>query len=122
MIENDTSKFIDLYEKKEKSENETIVQDGVNTYGATAFLVKSLNKLKANTRSELLKKLIEKYIREYLFHIKDNLHHDIVENASTQTPFDDPSFTLYAKTAYNKVLKEEECLNGLLDTLKRNDF
>lgn len=120
MIENDTSKSLILYHKNNNQENEIIFPEGVNPYGMTAFLVRSLEKIKQNTGSEVLKKLIDTYIGEYILHIKD-FHHGNIINETAEVSVKDPSFIFYAKTAYNKVVKEEECLNKLLDILERNN-
>jgi len=120
MRENDLLKSTVLHYKNNYSENETVTSEETGSYGA-AFLIRSLEKIKNNTGSEVFKKLINTYIEEYLFHIKDNNHHTII-NDIVETSVKDSSFILYAKTAYNKVLKEEECLSRLLDTLERNNI
>ncbi|WP_426278684.1 hypothetical protein ACN9MN_05500 [Chryseobacterium sp. S-02] len=120
MRENDLLKSTVLHYKNNYSENETDTSEEIGSYGA-AFLIRSLEKIKKNTESEVFKKLINTYIEEYLFHIKDNNHHTII-NDIVETSVKDSSFILYAKTAYNKVLKEEECLSRLLDTLERNNI
>ncbi len=117
MTKNNTSKSL-LFYHKNNPETESLFPEGGVSYGMTAFLVRSLEKVKQNTPSEALKNLIDIYIGEYLLHIKDfNVMHEVV-----QIPVTDPSFALYAKTAYHKVMKEEECLNRLLDSLERNNF
>jgi hypothetical protein len=121
MIENDASKSLALYHKNNNPENEITFPERTNSYGMTAFLMRSLEKIKRNTRSEVLKKLIDTYIGEYLFHIKD-FHHGNIIHETIEVSVKDPSFTFYAKTAYNKVVKEEECLKRLLDILERNNF
>jgi len=120
MRENDLLKSTVLHYKNNYSEHEIVYSEEVDSYGA-AFLVRSLEKIKKNTGSEVLKKLIDKYIEEYKYHIKDN-NREIIINGIVETSARDSSFILYAKTAYNKVLKEEECLSRLLDTLERNNI
>jgi len=121
MTENNTSKSLILYHQNNNSGDEIISPEKISFYGMTAFLVRSLEKIKQNTRSEFLKRLIDTYIREYLLHIKD-FHHGNISNEITEVSAKDQPFIFYAKTAYNKVVKEEECLNRLLDMLERSNF
>lgn len=120
MRENDLLKSTVLHYKNNYPENEIVYPEEVGSYGA-AFLIRSLEKIKKNTGSDVLRKLIDTYIEEYLFHIKDN-NRDTIINGIEEASAKGSSFILYAKTAYNKVLKEEECLSRLLETLERNNI
>lgn len=121
MIEHEKQTTSTTYHQNNLLKNETGVPEHVHFYGMTVFLKRSLEKIKKNTKSEVLKKLIHKHIEEYLFHIKNN-HNEHILYENNEIPVEDPSFMLYAKTAYTKVKSEEECLSRLLDTLGKNDF
>lgn len=119
IFETDALKYSDLNNKNNVIENESLFPSVINSYGVTAFLIKSLEKVKNNAKCEILKKVIDTYIQEYIIHIS-KYHVENSENVvytNSEVKMDDPSFTVYAKTAYYKVLKEEEYLNKLLNTL-----
>lgn len=119
IFETDALKYSDLNNKNNVIENESLFPSVINSYGVTAFLIKSLEKVKNNAKCEILKKVIDTYIQEYIIHIS-KYHIENSENivyTDSEVKMDDPSFTVYAKTAYYKVLKEEEYLNKLLNTL-----
>ncbi|MDR2235869.1 MAG: hypothetical protein LBE92_07075 [Chryseobacterium sp.] len=119
IFENDAFKHSALYDKNNVIENESLFPGVINSYGVTAFLIKSLEKIKNNAKCEILKKVIDTYIEEYILHIRE-YHSETTMNTGSmdaEIKIENPSFTLYAKTAYYKVLKEEECLNKLLNTL-----
>lgn len=119
IFENDAFKHSALYDKNNVIENESLFPGVINSYGVTAFLIKSLEKIKNNAKCEILKKVIDTYIEEYILHIRE-YHSGTTMNTGSmdaEIKIENPSFTLYAKTAYYKVLKEEECLNKLLNTL-----
>jgi len=121
IFENDTLRLSGLNDKNNMIENESLFPSVINSYGVTAFLIKSLEKIKNNAQCEVLKKVINTYIEEYLLHIRE-YHSESTVNAAGQAEIkiENPSFTLYAKTAYYKVLKEEEYLNRLLNTLGKD--
>lgn len=121
IFENDTLRLSGLNDKNNMIENESLFPSVINSYGVTAFLIKSLEKIKNNAQCEVLKKVINTYIEEYLLHIRE-YHSESTVNAAEQAEIkiENPSFTLYAKTAYYKVLKEEEYLNRLLNTLGKD--
>ncbi|MDR6922542.1 MULTISPECIES: hypothetical protein [Chryseobacterium] len=121
IFENDTLRLSGLNDKNNMIENESLFPSVINSYGVTAFLIKSLEKIKNNAQCEILKKVINTYIEEYLLHIRE-YHSESTLNVTEQTEIkiENPSFTLYAKTAYYKVLKEEEYLNRLLNTLSKD--
>ncbi|GAB0157960.1 hypothetical protein CHRYSEOSP005_32560 [Chryseobacterium sp. Alg-005] len=119
IFETDALRYSDLNNKNNVIENESLFPSVINSYGVTAFLIKSLEKVKNNAKCEILKKVIDTYIQEYIVHISQ-YHNENSENivyTDSEIKMDDPSFTVYAKTAYYKVLKEEEYLNKLLSTL-----
>lgn len=119
IFENDTLKHSGLNDKNNVIENESLFPSIINSYGVTAFLIKSLEKIKSNAKCEILKKVIDTYIEEYILHIRE-YHSESSMNGKdmdAEIQIENPSFTLYAKTAYYKVLKEEEYLNKLLNTL-----
>ncbi|WP_299181696.1 hypothetical protein [uncultured Chryseobacterium sp.] len=104
-------------------ENESLFPSVINSYGVTAFLIKSLEKVKNNAKCETLKSAIDTYIQEYLLHLSE-FHSGNSGNivyTESEVGMNDPSFTLYAKTAYYKVLKEEEYLNKILNTLNMDN-
>jgi len=119
IFENDTIKFWSLHDKNNVIENESLFPNVINSYGVTAFLIKSLEKIKSNAQCDIMKNVIDTYIQEYILHIRE-YHNEsaVIEyEKDSAIKIEDASFTLYAKTAYYKVLKEEEYLNKLLSTL-----
>lgn len=119
IFETDALKYSELNNKNNVIENESLFPSVINSYGVTAFLIKSLEKVKNNAKCEILKNVIDTYIDEYIVHIS-KYHNENSENivyTDSEITMDDPSFTVYAKTAYYKVLKEEEYLNKLLNSL-----
>ncbi|REC60554.1 hypothetical protein DRF65_20030 [Chryseobacterium pennae] len=120
VFENDTLQHSELNDKNNAIENESLFPSIINSYGVTAFLIKSLEKVKKNAKCEILKNTIDNYIKEYILHIREfHIRNVIViSDMDTEIRIDNPSFTLYAKTAYYKVLKEEESINKLLNMLE----
>ncbi|CAM3023962.1 hypothetical protein DRF59_13215 [Chryseobacterium flavum] len=120
VFENDTLQHSELNDKNNALENESLFPVVINSYGVTAFLIKSLEKIKKNAKCEILKKVIDTYLEEYILHIREFHTNHTKESADmdTEIRIESPSFTLYAKTAYYKVLKEEEYINRLLDILE----
>lgn len=124
IFENDTFLHSGLNDRNNAIENESLFPHVINSYGVTAFLIKSLERIKNNAKCEVLRKVIDNYIEEYLLHIREFHTKNTADIADTDAEIriESPSFTLYAKTAYYKVLKEEEYINRLLDVLeKRSD-
>ncbi|WP_080779155.1 hypothetical protein [Chryseobacterium phocaeense] len=121
IFENDTLRHSALNDKNNMIENESLFPSAINSYGVTAFLIKSLEKIKNNTACDILKNVIDTYINEYILHIRQYHTESTLPAAGmdAEIKIESSSFTLYAKTAYYKVLKEEEYLNKLLSTLEQ---
>ncbi|PRB85298.1 hypothetical protein CQ022_03275 [Chryseobacterium culicis] len=111
-----------MNDKNNMIENESLFPPIINSYGVTAFLIKSLEKIKNNAKCEILKGTINTYMEEYILHIREFHSRNTSDTADREAEvrFESPSFTLYAKTAYYKVLKEEEYINRFLDILENN--
>ncbi|MBV8327386.1 hypothetical protein [Chryseobacterium sp.] len=122
IFENETLQHSGLNDKNNAIENESLFPVMINSYGVTAFLIKSLEKIKNNTPCEDLKKVINTCIEEYILHIREfhTKNTANINGLNTEIIIESPSFTLYAKTAYYKVLKEEEYMNRLLEILENN--
>ncbi|MFZ4928576.1 hypothetical protein [Chryseobacterium sp. Mn2064] len=122
IFENETLLHSGLNDKNNALENESLFPVIINSYGVTAFLIKSLEKIKNNAQCEILKKVIDDCINEYFLHIRDfhtqNTMGDTTHDAEVR--MESPSFTLYAKTAYYKVRKEEEYINRFLEILENS--
>ncbi|MCE4064582.1 hypothetical protein LXM63_05700 [Chryseobacterium gleum] len=120
IFENDTLQHSGLNDKNNAIENASLFPPVINSYGVTAFLIKSLEKIKNNAKCDILKHTIDTYINEYLLHIREFHTKNTMGTAEmdTEIKFESPSFTLYAKTAYYKVLKEEEYINRFLEILE----
>ncbi|MBL1221099.1 hypothetical protein JET18_09630 [Chryseobacterium sp. L7] len=122
IFENDTLRHSGLNDKNNMIENESLFPSVINSYGVTAFLIKSLEKIKNNAKCDILKNVIDTYINEYILHIRE--YHTgsttPVTEMDAEIEVENSSFTLYAKTAYYKVLKEEEYLSKLLTTLEQD--
>ncbi|MEF9478339.1 hypothetical protein ACR1PO_17815 [Chryseobacterium sp. RRHN12] len=120
IFENDTLQHSGLNDKNNAIENESLFPPIINSYGVTAFLIKSLEKIKNNAKCDILKHTIDTYIKEYLLHIREFHTKNTMETTTmdAEIKFESPSFTLYAKTAYYKVLKEEEYINRFLEILE----
>lgn len=122
IFENDTLKYSGLNDKNNMIENESLFPSVINSYGVTAFLIKSLEKIKNNAQCDILKNVIDTSIKEYILNIRE-YHGEKTPSPShmdAEIKIENSSFTLYAKTAYYKVLKEEEYLNKLLHTLEKD--
>ncbi|REC78482.1 hypothetical protein DRF60_08470 [Chryseobacterium elymi] len=122
IFENDTLKHSGLYDKNNMIENESLFPSAINSYGVTAFLIKSLEKIKNNAKCDILKNVIDTYIKEYILNIREYHGKRTIspENMNAEINIENSYFTLYAKTAYYKVLKEEEYLSKLLSTLEKD--
>lgn len=120
IFENETWQHSGLNDKNNVLENESLFPVIINAYGVTAFLIKSLEKIKHNATCEVLKGVIDTYLEEYILNIRDFHSKNTTETRSmdAEIRFESPAFSLYAKTAYYKVLKEEEYINRLLKTLE----
>lgn len=122
IFENDTFKHSGMNDKNNMIENESLFPSVINSYGVTAFLIKSLEKIKNNAKCDILKSVIDTYIKEYILNIREyhgEKTHEPLQ-METEMKVENSSFTLYAKTAYYKVLKEQEYLNKLLHTLEKD--
>lgn len=119
-FENDTLQHSGLNDKNNAIENESLFPPIINSYGVTAFLIKSLEKIKNNATCEVLKGVIDTYLEEYILNIREFHSKNTTETTDmdAEIRFESPTFTLYAKTAYYKVLKEEEYINRLLKILE----
>ncbi|BFO67933.1 hypothetical protein KCF3NO3_39160 [Chryseobacterium sp. KCF3-3] len=122
IFENDTLRHSGLNDKNNMIENESLFPPIINSYGVTAFLIKSLEKIKKNATCDVLKGTINTCIEEYILHIREfhSQNTSVTAERETEVRFESPSFTLYAKTAYYKVLKEEEYINRFLDILENS--
>ncbi|MFP3833555.1 hypothetical protein [Chryseobacterium joostei] len=119
-FENDTLQHSGLNDKNNAIENQSLFPPIINSYGVTAFLIKSLEKIKNNATCEVLKGVIDTYLEEYILNIREFHSKNTTETTDmdAEIRFESPAFTLYAKTAYYKVLKEEEYINRLLKILE----
>ncbi|MGL6127706.1 hypothetical protein BBI01_02200 [Chryseobacterium artocarpi] len=119
-FENDALQHSGLNDKNNAIENESLFPPIINSYGVTAFLIKSLEKIKNNATCEVLKGVIDTYLEEYILNIREFHSKNTTETTDmdAEIRFESPAFTLYAKTAYYKVLKEEEYINSLLKILE----
>ncbi|MGR3857696.1 MULTISPECIES: hypothetical protein [Chryseobacterium] len=118
-FENDTLQHSGLNDKNNAIENESLFPSIMNSYGVTAFLIKSLEKIKNNATCEVLKGVIDNYMEEYILNIREFHSNNTTKTTDldAEIRYESPAFTLYAKTAYYKVLKEEEYINRLLEIL-----
>ncbi|WP_126650825.1 hypothetical protein [Chryseobacterium aureum] len=119
-FENDTLQNSGLNDKNNALENASLFPPIINSYGVTAFLIKSLEKIKNNATCEVLKGVIDTYMEEYILNIREFHTKNTTETAGEdhEIRFESPAFSLYAKTAYYKVLKEEEYIIRLLEILE----
>ncbi|MBE4948862.1 hypothetical protein [Chryseobacterium culicis] len=120
IFENDTLQNSGLNDKNNALENESLFPPIINSYGVTAFLIKSLEKIKNNATCEVLKGVIDTYMDEYILNIREFHTQNTTEinDMDDEVRFESPAFSLYAKTAYYKVLKEEEYISRLLEILE----
>ena len=93
--------------------------DFVNPYNDNPYMISSLQKLKKNLRCKKKKSIIESCLDDYRI--------DAVENPEIK-PFQDldqiqttVSFADYARSSYQKVLKDLENIQKLIDKLDIND-
>lgn len=122
IFENETFLHSGLNDKNNAIENESLFPVIINSYGVTAFLIKSLEKIKNNAKCEVLKKVIDGYMEEYILHIREFHSKNTMgtADANDEIRVETDSFTLYAKTAYYKVKKEEEYMNRFLEILENS--
>lgn len=71
-FENDTLQQSELNNKNNAIENESLFPSVMNSYGVTAFLIKSLEKIKNNATCEVLKGVIDTYLEEYILNIRSS--------------------------------------------------
>jgi len=93
--------------------------DFVNPYNDSPYLISSLQKLRSKVVCKKKKKVIEECLSDY--------SNDIVENPELN-PFTDPdqppqpeSFADYAKLSYQKVIKDLQNIQKLIDKLDGNE-
>ncbi|NIF05240.1 hypothetical protein F3J23_07260 [Chryseobacterium sp. Tr-659] len=123
IFENETLQHSGLNDKNNVLENQSLFPVIINSYGVTAFLIKSLEKIRKNATCEVMKNVIDTHIKEYILHIREFHMKNLVNitDMETKIEVEEPSFTLYAKTAYYKVVKEEEYINRFLMMLEKGN-
>ncbi|WP_172282910.1 hypothetical protein [Chryseobacterium sp. LAM-KRS1] len=119
IFENETLKHSGLYDKNNILENESLFPGIINTYGVSAFVMKSLEKIKHNASCGQLKTTLDNYTTECIASITRYQNESSITHPSIHETTGNMNFTLYAKTAYYKVLKEEEYLQKLINSLDR---
>lgn len=123
IFENDTLRQSALYDKNNVMENESLFPSIINTYGVTAFLIKSMEKIRDNATCETLKNAIDTYTKEYILNIRE-YHYQASRSrigATQENETEGVYFEQYAKTAYYKVLQEKEYLNKFLHSFKNEE-
>lgn len=123
IFENDTLRQSALYDKNNVMENESLFPIIINTYGVTAFLIKSMEKIRDNATCETLKNAIDTYTKEYVLNIRE-YHYQASRSrigATQENETEGVYFEQYAKTAYYKVLQEKEYLNKFLHSFENEE-
>ena len=115
IFENNPLKQLTLHEQNNFTEKESIFSESINFYGVPAFLMKSLEKIKNNSACEIVKNAISNILEDY----SSTIHEYPILNTQN---LEQLSFPIYAKTAYSKVLKEQETLQKLLESLESKNI
>lgn len=93
--------------------------DYVDPYNDSPYLISSLQKLRKKTSCKKKRKIIKEFLENY----EDEIAQKPATNISTK--IDDrkitSSFADYARASYNKVLKDLENIQTLLDRLDVNE-
>jgi preprotein translocase subunit Sec63 len=80
IFENETLLHSGLNDKNNAIENESLFPPIINSYGVTAFLIKSLEKIKNNAKCEILKGVIDHLYRRISLHIREFHTQNIVDS------------------------------------------
>lgn len=100
---------------QEESEN----ADFVNPYNDNPYMISSLQKLKNLTRCKKKKSIFKACLDEYSKDSVDNPEINVFKNVDEMNTT--ASFADYAKASYQKVLKDIENIQKLIDNLDGNE-
>ncbi|MBP6576700.1 MAG: hypothetical protein KA796_13360 [Chryseobacterium sp.] len=100
-------------------QEETSQNDFVNPYNDSPYLISSLQKLKNKVICKKKKKIIEECLDNYAEDTVKNPEINVFKNIDEMNPT--ASFADYAKSSYQKVLKDLENLQMLIDKLDGNE-
>lgn len=100
---------------QEESEN----TDFVNPYNDNPYMLSSLQKIKKFTRCKKKKGIIDSCLNEYSNDLVENPELNIFKSPDQITS--SSSFAEYAKSSYQKVLKDLENIQKLIDKLDVNE-
>jgi hypothetical protein len=105
--------FEDEHSVLQDNHNLSFVKNVINFHGDKSFILNSLQKIKNNTICKMKKKAINKLIKEYTHHLNQ-----YIENENIHSKPDNYELSpVYARQSYNKVLKEDEYLQKVLNFL-----
>ncbi|ASW73891.1 hypothetical protein IQ37_17880 [Chryseobacterium piperi] len=93
--------------------NLSFIKNVINFYGDQSLILNSLQKIKQCTLCDMKRKMIDKYIKEYLLHLNQYTKNE----ESQSVPEHYKLSSAYARESYNKVLQEEKYLQNLLSIL-----
>ncbi|WP_028121550.1 hypothetical protein [Epilithonimonas tenax] len=100
---------------QEESEN----ADFINPYNDNPYMLSSLQKIKNRTRCQKKKAIINACLDAYSNDLVENPEINIFKNPDQISP--SSSFAAYAKSSYQKVLKDLENIQKLIDKLDVNE-
>ncbi|KMQ68503.1 hypothetical protein ACM39_08310 [Chryseobacterium sp. FH2] len=93
--------------------NLSFVTNIINFHGDKSFILNSLQKIKNNTLCKIKRKMINRWIKDYTLHLNQYIENEDF-NSKPENYELSPA---YAKQSYNKVLKENEYLQQLMNIL-----
>lgn len=93
--------------------------DFVNPYNDSPYLIGSLKKLKSKVICKRKKKVIEDCLANYKYDTVENPEINVFKNVDEMNTT--ASFADYARSSYQKVLKDLENIQKLIDKLDINE-
>jgi hypothetical protein len=107
---NDSSYFV--YQEEQENTN------FINPYNDNPYMISSLQKLKNKVTCKRKKSIINECLNDYSDHIVENPQLNLFESEEITSK---ASFTDYARSSYQKVLKDLENIQRLIDKLNINE-
>ena len=94
-------------------ENLKFITNIINFTGDKSFILTSLQKIHKSTLCEIKKKTIDLFIKEYALNFDGFVENDIYSHQAENTQLS----PAYAKKSFEKVMREQEYLNRLVNIL-----
>lgn len=95
------------------NENFKFITNIINFTGDQSFILTSLQKIKNSTLCDIKRSTIDSFIKEYALNFNGFVENEIYFQQSENTQMSSD----YAKKSFEKVMKEQEYLNRLVNIL-----